>query len=419
MNNYLKVILTVFAFKNCVSAAFANGFSLLDQDAFATARADAFVATADNPSAIYYNPAGMALLAGDNLRSGIYGIDFDSTYKPLGGNTTYHNSYNLTAVPQFFYVHSLKKLPLSFGLGVYFPYGGKISWPQDTGFRLIAINASLEYATINPAIAWKILPSLSIGAGAMVNYAELKTLQGYPAVLGAFNQNNYFYFKGSGWSAGYNAGIQWQPVKQLSFGATFRSSAQVTLDGHTHFLLPPIQPEASSSANMDMNFPWTAVAGVSYRPTTNWNLEVDANYTDWSTLGSFDLQQAHPGQLVTGNLQGNFDWVPSWTYEFGLTRYFRKGWHVSAGYAYDQNSVPDTYYNPYAADLDRHFFSIGVGRDGIRFDFDITYQFGYGPGRTVTGSQPPLVAERIASASADGTYTFISNSIMLSAGIHF
>jgi long-chain fatty acid transport protein len=102
-----------------------------------------------------------------------------------------------------------------------------------------------------------------------------------------------------------------------------------------------------------------------------------------------------------------------------LTRCFRKGWHVSAGYAYDQNSVPDTYYNPYAADLDRHFFSIGVGRCGKRFDFDITYQFGYGPARTVTGSQPPLLSERITTASADGTYTFISNAIMVSAGMHF
>jgi long-subunit fatty acid transport protein len=57
--------------------ASANGFGLADQDAFATARGEAFVATADNPSAIYYNPAGITQLEGNDLRGGIYGIYYD------------------------------------------------------------------------------------------------------------------------------------------------------------------------------------------------------------------------------------------------------------------------------------------------------------------------------------------------------
>ncbi len=75
-------------------------------------------------------------------------------------------------------------------------------------------------------------------------------------------------------------------------------------------------------------------------------------------------------------------------YEFGVTRYFDSGWHISAGYVYNENSVPNAYYSPLAADLDRHFFSVGTGYEGKRFDFDVTYQFGYGPAHTVTGSTP-------------------------------
>ena len=55
-------------------AALGNGLRLPSQDAFAAARGEAFVATADNPSAIYYNPAGLAQLTGTQLRSGIYGL---------------------------------------------------------------------------------------------------------------------------------------------------------------------------------------------------------------------------------------------------------------------------------------------------------------------------------------------------------
>ena len=84
----------------------------------------------------------------------------------------------------------------------------------------------------------------------------------------------------------------------------------------------------------------------------------------------------------------NLDWQASWMYEFGVTRYFDNGWHVSAGYVFNENSVPNKYYTPLAADMDRHFFSIGAGHAGKTFDFDLAYQFGYGPTHTVTGSTP-------------------------------
>lgn len=396
---------------------FANGFSLPDQDAFATGRGEAFVATANNPSAIYYNPAGIAQLQGDNLRLGVYGIYLSPSYHAAGGGTD-HSAYNLAAVPQLFYVHSLQKLPLSFGLGVYFPYGGNMGWPQTTGFRAIAISASLKYVTINPAVAWKILPSLSIGAGAMVNYVYLKTAQGFP-VPASSPLINFFDFEGSGWSVGYNAGALWQPLKQLSLGANFRSSAWVTLDGHTHYENQPFIPNQESSANLSLHFPWTAVAGISYRPTPKWNLEFDANYTHWSSFGTFNLYQQNPPKLLYPNNAVNFDWQGSWIYEFGVTRYFGKRWHVSAGYAFNENSVPNSYYTPWVADMDRHFFSAGVGYQGKWFDFDIANQFGYGPPHDVSGSNPTLSIEKQAIPSANGTYGFISDAVIVTAGIHF
>ncbi|MGV3756131.1 MAG: hypothetical protein ACO1QS_12175 [Verrucomicrobiota bacterium] len=43
----------------CVCSAHAVAFRLPNQDPEGIARGNAFVATADNPSAIYYNPAGI------------------------------------------------------------------------------------------------------------------------------------------------------------------------------------------------------------------------------------------------------------------------------------------------------------------------------------------------------------------------
>src|SRR5208283_5258087 len=399
----------------------ANGFGLPDQDAFATARGEAFVATADNPSAIFYNPAGITQLEGNDLRAGVYGIYLDPSYSPTNGASnsghTYHVENKLAAVPQFFYTYSSTNLPVSFGLGVYAPFGGNMSWPQNTGFRSVAIDGSLTYLTINPVVAYKVLPSLSLGAGLMVNYANMEMSQGllkYQTPL-----TNFFRFSGDGWSVGYNLGVLWQPYEEVSFGASFRSSARVTLEGQTEVEKQPNVPYTSQSAQTDFEFPLTAVFGLSYRPTPKWNIEFDANYTDWSSFGSTTIRQATAPPNVSKDVSLTLDWQASWMYEFGVTRYFDSGWHASAGFVYNENSVPNAYYTPLAADMDRYFFSAGTGYKGRHFNFDIAYQLGYGPTHTVTGSQPSSVPAVSTGQTADGNYDFFSQAVLVSLGWHF
>jgi long-chain fatty acid transport protein len=399
----------------------ANGFLLPDQDAFATARGEAFVATADNPSAIYYNPAGITQLEGSNLRGGVYGIYLNPSCTPTNHTHTFHSSKNLAAVPQLFYTYTPKDWPLSFGLGVYAPFGGNMSWPEDTGFRSVAISGSLKYITINPVVAVKLLPSLSVGGGAMVNYGNIDLEQGLRANQQPFA--NFFHFKGDDWGVGYNAGILWQPHPKISFGATFRSSARLNFQGNTDFQLQPrpYNTPAQRNASAGFTFPLTTVLGVSYRPTPKWNLEFDANYTGWNSFGTVNIQQSPPrvSTPFQQNIPVHLDWQASWMYEFGVTRYFDSGWHVSAGYVFNENSVPNAYYTPLAADMDRQFFSAGAGYKGKRFDFDVAYQFGYGPTHTVTGSTPSSTPGQFAGESADGTYHFISHAVLVTMGMRF
>ena len=263
--------------------ASANGFRLADQDAFATARGEAFVATADNPSAIYYNPAGITQLEGNDLRGGIYGIYYDPSYTPTNHIHTFHSSDNLAAIPQVFCTYTPTNMPVSFGLGVYSPYGGSMSWPQNTGFRSVALNGSLTYLTINPVVAYKVLPSLSLGAGLMVNYANMGLEQGLrnsnsrqstssalPVTVGVWVTiwvcagNRLTKFRLAQPSA----------VRRLSLWMAKRDSS-----GNRSY--PPV----NQPAQVDFKFPLTAVFGISYRPTPKWNIEFDADYTDWSSFG--------------------------------------------------------------------------------------------------------------------------------------
>lgn len=418
-------LLTVLIWSASAARTCANGFGLPDQDAFATARGEAFVATADNPSAIFYNPAGITQLDGNQFRGGVYGVYFQPSYQPPKGAAnqghTYYSSDNFAAIPQFFYTYKTKDSPFTFGLGVYAPYGGNMSWPKDTGFSSVALGGSLKYITVNPVVAVKFAPGFSIGGGVMVNYAKISMNQGLRPT-GA-RGTNFFKFNGDGWSVGGNVGVLWQPYEKISFGATFRSSARMNFQGNTDFQLQPgaYNTPEQRSASASFNFPLTTVAGVSYRPTPKWNLEFDANYTGWNSFDTVTIEQSQPPvkNPFSQNIPVNLGWQGSWMYELGVTRYFDNGWHVSGGYAFNQNSVPDKYYSPLAADLDRHFFSIGAGRKGETFDFDVAYQFGYGPTHTVTGSTPSSKPGGFSGESADGKYGFTSSALILSVGMHF
>lgn len=404
-----------------VASTFGAGFDLPDQDAFVIGRGMAFVATADNPSAIYFNPAGLTQLQGNNLRVGVYAIDLEAQYTSPTGHTV-DNQNRLHAIPQFYYAYTPESSPLTFGLGVFAPFGLGQKWPQDSGFRTVGTEGSLNYYTANPVVALKVAPTVSIAAGLTVNYADLDLQQGLLWPAQPFDK---FEFEGSGWAVGYNLGVLWQPLEQLSFGATFRSAATLNLQGHTDFYnttafppgvgVVPAFPEQRVDASTTDPIPLKTIVGVSYRPTPKWNLEFDADYTDWRSQDTMTLHQASGfPPLLAQNLTVPLHWQSSWYYEFGATRYFENGWHVSAGYIFNENSIPDAHYNPLETDLDRHFFSVGAGYRGKRFDVDVAYQFGYGPTRTVRGS-----VLSAAGQSPDGDYDFMSHAIAVSVGYRF
>ena len=68
------VLLAVTLFLSVQSELSANGFYIPVQDPLAAARGNAFAATADRPSAVYYNPAGLTQIESFTAHAGIYGV---------------------------------------------------------------------------------------------------------------------------------------------------------------------------------------------------------------------------------------------------------------------------------------------------------------------------------------------------------
>lgn len=411
---YVRLVLGACVVGEASPALQANGFRISSHDAFATARGEAFAATADNPSALYYNPAGIAQLDGHQVRGGFYGLYLRPTFDSPSGNT-YVNERDVQAVPQLFYTYGPDRLPLSFGLGVYSPYGLSSLWPDQTGFRTLGTEGKLIYFTINPVVAWSIRPNLSIAAGLTVSQSSIDLRQG---IVWPTQSNDEFKFQGDGWAPGYNLGLRWQPFEKLAFGASFRSPTDIKYGGDTEFYnnveIPgvfPAFPHQEVSADSEFHFPLNVILGVSFRPTPQWNFEFNADWTDWSRLGTVTVQQTTPfPPLLPKDIPITLNWESSWYYEFGATRYLGESWSVSAGYIFNENSIPDAHYNPLVADLDRHFFCVGAGYHHRHLRVDLAYQLGYGPTRTVSGSAPSATGQ-----TADGDYEYLSHGLSLTA----
>ena len=145
---------------------------------------------------------------------------------------------------------------------------------------------------------------------------------------------------------------------------------------------------------------------------TNWNFEVNVDWTDWDSLNTVVVKQSPPLQLP-------FNWRSSFFYEFGATYYFGDNYRVSAGYIYSENTVPDSSFNPVVPDSDRHIFSVGLGKTYKRLRWDAAYQLAFGPTRTVSGSPFNTNPFTGAVESADGRYEFISHALTVSLGYTF
>lgn len=447
----------------CPVASFALGIRIVDQDAEATARSEAFTATADNPSAIYYNPAGITQIEGLSARVGTYAIGIHVHYSPEDGDGLETKEKTLFT-PQAYLTYTPKNVPFSLGLGVYSPYGLELEYPDDAPFRTVAKFGGLQMVTVNPVIALKVSRTFSLAAGLTLNSGQVELTQGlFPPPMG---NGDEFKFKGEGTSAGFNLGAMWKPTEKHSFGISYHSGISVDFSGHTSARLsdreraqakagnkqieqgkqklaqgiqqiqssplpPAVKQQLIANANAQfqqqlaangvpasgsfptgfpeedadarIRFPQFIMAGYSFRPTPDWNFEVDVDWTDWDVLDTVELHQQH-----SGTVKLPFNWKNSFIYEFGMTRKLPYGLRASAGYAYSENSVPSESFNPIVPDSNRHIFSVGLGQTVQRINWDLAYQFAWGPPRTIDND-----------TLVDGRYRFHSHAVTLSVGYNF
>lgn len=378
----------------------AIAFRIPNQDAAAIARGNAFAATADNPSAIYYNPAGITQIEGQEAQFGVLNyLGLNTHYEATSGGDL-DTEFEVIPVPELYYVYSPKDSKFSFGAGVYAPFGLGVQWPNDPVMRPYALESRLQYVTFNPVVAFKAHPKLSIAVGPTFNYSQILFTRGLVSPT-----DDYFKFKGNDFNIGFNAGILWQPVDEWSFGLNYRAANTMKYDGDSSYRTTGFSAKSSTKAQVP--FPQIISGGVSYRPTPKWNIEANVDYTDWNTLDTITLDGTD--NIFGFNLPLVLNFQESWFYEFGVTHKFDNGWYASAGYFYCSETASDELFTPAIPDTILHVGSVGVGHKGEKWNWAVAAQIIAGPARNITSSPN----------SPSGSFQLFIPTVSVSVGYRF
>jgi len=375
----------------------ASGTRVGFKDAFATARGNAFVATADNPSAIYYNPAGITQLEGVQASANLYSVSLSSEYRGPGGTASLDE--DPVHVPSLYLTFKPDDSAWAFGFGAYVPFGLETEWPVGSPLGTLALRNEQKYQTLDFTAAWQAAPALSLAASLTYNQASVDLRRS----LGVFGPNDLFRFEGDGDAFGAKLGLLWRPSERHSFGVSYTHFTRVEIEGRSQ-TLPLISSEPAAAT---FEFPEVLIVGWSYRPTPAWNIEVTLDWTNWDRFDTVRIDKPSGATTLP------FHWESGLFYELGVTRYFGD-FNVSAGYCFTENSTPDATYTPAVPDSNRGFYSLGAGYRGTRYTVDLAWQYADGGSREVSGSPASLVG-----ASADGTYENSVQALSLSVGLKF
>src|SRR5260370_23318093 len=138
-------------------AAFGSGFALFEAGAKAVARAGAFAATADDPSAMFYNVAGIAQQRRAEILFGGTAINFQNNFTGdpndafTAGSTGSKYRAHTFVVPSAYGIFPIGS-NLTFGVGVFAPFGLRTSWQNPWMGRFVSSDANIKTVSLEPAL---------------------------------------------------------------------------------------------------------------------------------------------------------------------------------------------------------------------------------------------------------------------------
>lgn len=364
-------------------AARASGFAFDNQSARAMSMGNAFTSVADDPSAVYYNPA--RLLSGDGLSFQVGGeLILPSLHFTAPSGDVTDASHELSAPPHLY----AKWIPVdrfAVGLGVYSPFGLNLSWPKGWVGSAVATRSELDTWAVEPVAALYLHPKIRVGAG----FSAVRTHLRF--------ENSRRSLEGEGWGLGVKLGAHLEVVKDsFEVSAAWRSGVETTLEGTARLDGAPHGLETS------LRLPDTVYAGFSTRPLKPLLLALEAHWVSWSQLRSFNLH------FDDSRLNTPIEklWRDAWSVNAGGEYSAGGGLQLRAGLTWEPNPSPR---GTLAADLPaltRWRVAVGAGYAVGELRIDAGYELAIL--QELESGYPPL----------PGRYGGVAHTVAVTLGYH-
>lgn len=441
----------------------AAGLYYADRGVRPLGRGGAFIAGADDPGAIAYNPAGLFEAGGQILVDGSW-VNFSSdytrqalirqvdpntgeetatyvkTYAPVQGTTPF---LPIPTIAAAFRVHPKWVV----GAGVWAPYAALTSYPDAVQgpagpepapqrYSLLSLDGS-ALALLGVGVAHEPMEGVRIGATVgMLTGIFRNTIY----VSGCVPERFICAPEDPDWDilAELNAGPIFAPTGQIGaiyvpdpkwrFGASFHLPIWVRSGATVRARMPRaavFETARQDGEDADINFelPWSIKVGVEARLIENLRVELGGTYDRW---GMHDTIDVDPDGASIKNLAGFPEtyYVPSISLERGFQDSFsvRLGGEYGiplgavditarAGISFDSSAIPAERLSVLTMDGPKLTPSLGVSVHVGAFRFDATYAHVFTPEITVDPAQAKVALLTPVKANPPENPTYINGGV--------
>lgn len=374
----MKKLLSFVLFFLVGSTLYAGGYRVSIQGQKQLAMGHTGVAVISSAESVFFNPASISFLDGKmNFSLGVSGIIAETRFenKEFGD---VNNTESGLSTPFNFYATYKANDWLSFGLGVYTPYGSSVEWEKDWSGSHLVNDIDLKAIFVQPTVAVKISDKLSIGGGPIyvngsVNFN--KNLSRSLVDVDGNRTNVTVEQKGiSAW--GYTLGVMIKPIEKLNIGFNYRSKVIVQAEkGDADFEnVPGSLPNNLSDGkfNAELPLPAEVTVGLSYEFCDKFLFAFDYNFAQWSEYEALVVEFDNDAGVSTSPR----NYKDSETFRFGLQYEATKKVTVRTGVYFDQSPVQDGYFAPETPRNDSVGYTAGLSfkvNDKLSIDASFLY----------------------------------------------
>jgi len=386
----------------------------------------AFTAVADDASAAWFNPAGVAFSQGTNVMLGGAVILAPGTkYAPNSSTGSLallgfpapaatRSKSQTFFVPHAYFTFWDEDSRLGASLSINSPFGLETQWPDTSSLAAKDSFGRINMLMVNPNVIFKLTDNFSVSGGVAYAYLNKVNLDSTIQKLEGKNKD--------GWGGTASLMGKFDTVK---VGVTYRSQIKIDINGGKIqggpgvaklgglLLGTPLAPlipalpglvGATTTGNTAITLPDQINVGIAWDASPSLLLSLDVDWTNWKTFDKIFIQYA-PSTLTTVLTSGTGvknipeNWKDTVTFRVGAEWKYNPQMRARFGYVFDPTPIRDADFTARIPGNDRHIFSAGYSYDfSPNTTIDLAYAYVYFKTRNQT--QSPA----ITAAVRNGTY---------------